>query len=247
MFCRSVLLPTRKKRNSTILAQSLMLSRKSHCDNFTCTNSSSKTQIVRRIDFQRQFKDKIAQRKLDWQEQHFFFKPNTWFSSVEHFYPNDWKIFSFQLNEIDEKLLKTKGSVVRLNSLQQKINESKTKIELKTAAKQNNIWKTKFAKLTENFTILKEKIHRIPSQITRRNAQFNDRIQPNWIGDSNRSENGRKKRQLKSKICKLLWPELLLFVQWSPLKIISSDRELNLALSRTGVRMYGQIRTKVRY
>ena len=72
----------------------------------------------------------------------FLLKAKHVFSSFEHFYPkrkNDRKIFSFQLNEINEKLLEKTSSVERSNSLQQQINQPKTKIELKTAAQQNNI------------------------------------------------------------------------------------------------------------
>ena len=111
-----------------------MLNGKSHRDNFTWNNSSSKTQIVRRIDFQPQSNDKVARRKIDWNQQRFFFKANKtkyFFSSFEHFYPkgkNDRKIFSFQLNQIDEKLLKKKRLVDRPTSLQQQINEPKTKL-----------------------------------------------------------------------------------------------------------------------
>ena len=106
------------------LFQSLMLNGKSYCDNFTRNKSSSKTQIVRRIDFQQQSNDKIARRKVDWKKQRFFFKASKIkivFSSFEYFYPkwkNDRKIFLFQPNQIDEKHLKKEKSLDRPNSLQ---------------------------------------------------------------------------------------------------------------------------------
>ena len=83
---------------------------------------------------------------------------------------NDRKIFSFQLTEIDEKLLKKNSSIDLSNSLQLENQRIEDENRSENGRKKNAIRKRKFAKFGEHFTILEEKICLIRIEITSGNA-----------------------------------------------------------------------------
>ena len=61
--------------------------------------------------------------------------------------------------------------------------------------KKNDVWKTELGKLTQNFTIVDEKIPSIRSEKTGKDAEF----QRNSIEHRNRSDNGKKKDDISKR------------------------------------------------
>ena len=111
--------------------KNLMLNGNSHCDNFTRKNSSCKTQIVRGIAFQRQ---SLGEKSIEKRKTFLGQSKDVFF-----FFRTFLSERSFHFNST-----KRDHSIVEIHCS----NKSKTKLQQKTLRKQN-------------FTILKEKIHRI--------------------------------------------------------------------------------------
>ena len=138
--------------------KNLMLNENSHCNNFTRKNSSSKTQIVRRIDFQRQsLVEKSIEKSKTFlfqiKDVFFFFRTFLFERSKDVFILNSMKTYA---RKIDHSIC--------WNSLQQQIED-----ETPTVNPHQN--KTTVAKWTQNFRILKErKFTEYRSEIRRRNT-----------------------------------------------------------------------------
>ena len=70
----------------------------------------------------------------------------------------------------------------KMKNLKSESNEIPFNIQIEVKiAEKNDMWKTKFAKCGENFTILVEKIHRIRSEMTGENVEFQNESNEVWL------------------------------------------------------------------